>query len=352
MRHILSKRRRAFTLIELLVVIAIIAILIALLLPAVQKVREAAARIQCTNNLKQMGLALHNYANTYGYFPPWSSDFQVAPAGDPVPGQTQGWTPFVYILPFMEQQNLTNAINTNLSVIDPRNWPPNWGNNVAAGVSIAGYLCPSAPSRIIDYGPYFVSQGLPNKGVFTIAATDYAAIRGIHSHFQKACAPGSPVPATDSHTKGTSDNGGAMGKAALILPGGTMQNTVRFADITDGTSTTLMIGEDAGRHQVYAMGKPIMPNGPGQAGWTLNAAAADYNTYIQIHGFDATGTMIDQGCNAINANNVNELYSFHPGGVNTLRCDGSVQFLTNSVAPGVLGALATRSGGEAFNDSN
>src|SRR5262245_29876640 len=153
-----SKRRSAFTLIELLVVIAIIAVLIALLLPAVQKVREAAARTQCSNNLRQIGLAVHNHHDALGYLPPWGFDFITAPPGNPYGSQTQGHSALGQLLPYVEQDNVARIARIDLSVIDPRNLPPNWGTSIAGTTRVKIFECPSAPSRVLDYAPYFVSQ--------------------------------------------------------------------------------------------------------------------------------------------------------------------------------------------------
>src|SRR5262245_46936016 len=124
MSHVQAARRRGFTLIELLVVIAIIAILIGLLLPAVQKVREAASRMSCTNNLKQVGLALHNYHDVNNGFPPYGFDFATAPPGNPYGAQTQGHAALGLILPYIEQDNVYRIARVDRSIIDPLNLPP------------------------------------------------------------------------------------------------------------------------------------------------------------------------------------------------------------------------------------
>ncbi len=144
----------------------------------------------------------------------------------------------------------------------------------------------------------------------------------------------------------------ATGKGVLALGGAITAGQVRITDITDGTSNTLLFSEDAGRQQVYAFSTPVQPNSPGAAGWTLNAAWADYNIYIDAQAWNSTGLVNTGGCNAIGASNNNSFYSFHTGGVNAVRCDGSVSFMQNSTAPSVLGALISKQGGEVFNNSN
>jgi prepilin-type N-terminal cleavage/methylation domain-containing protein/prepilin-type processing-associated H-X9-DG protein len=344
-----SQRRTGFTLIELLVVIAIIAILIGLLLPAIQKVREAANRAKCSNNLKQLGLAIHNYHDSNLALPTWGFDFSPAPPGNPWGAQTQGHSLLSQILPFIEQQNVQNIARIDLSVIDPRNLPPNWGTSPAGLAKISVFVCPSTPDRTLDYGPFFMQATGMSRGPMNLGATDYAAVRGYHPNFRNACLPTTSPTYTSSSSPGQ-ENGGVFGIKGLLTAAGLTQGKIKLTDITDGTSNAIAMAEDAGRHQLYARRTPITPNGPGQVGWTLNAAWGDYNTAIWIRGFNPAGTSRDGGCCVVNCNNLNQFYAFHPGGVNTLRADGSVQFLQETVAPAVLGALVTRRGGEVVND--
>ncbi|HSQ54321.1 MAG TPA: DUF1559 domain-containing protein [Gemmata sp.] len=341
------KRRRGFTLIELLVVIAIIAILIGLLLPAVQKVREAAARVQCQNNLKQIGIALHGHHDAVGYLPPWAYDFNPAPAGNPLGAQTQGHAPLTLLLPYMEQDNILKSSNIQLSVIDPRNWPPNWGPNIAASAKVKSYVCPATPDRTVDYGPYFVSLGLPNAGPFLLGPTDYAAVRGAHGNFQNACAPTLPSP---------SDNCGALGQKGTWTVNGMVGGKMTLVGITDGTSNTIVFAEVAGLHQVYVGRRPLMPNAPGQIGWALNAAFFDYNTAIRLRGVSPDGLITDGGCCVVNCTNTRgasqgQIYGFHTGGANVLRGDGSVSLLKEATSPAIVAAMVSRNGGEVVTDN-
>jgi prepilin-type N-terminal cleavage/methylation domain-containing protein len=353
MRFVSPKRRGAFTLIELLVVIAIIAVLVGLLLPAVQKVREAANRMSCQNNMHQIGLAIHNYHDSYGTFPPWGFDFLVAPnqAAGTSPqnpnaygAQVVGHSTHTMILPFIEQDNVLNIARVDYSVIDQNNLPPAWGLSSAGATVIKTFMCPSAPSRTIDYAPYFQQISGQSNGPLILGGTDYAVIRGLNPNFTASCAPSSPADASD--TVGV----GVMGiKGTKNVSGNLVLGKLRFADIIDGASNTIMIAEDAGRQQVWANGQMVQPNNPpppSSPGWTLAAAWADYNTAIQVRGFSQNGLVQDGGCCVVNCNNVNQIYAFHNGGSNTLRGDASVHFMSASIAPSVLAAFVTRSGNE------
>lgn len=320
-----SKKRGGFTLIELLVVIAVIGVLIGLLLPAVQKVRESANRMQCQNNLKQLGIALQNYHDTRGRFPSWGFNFATNPnPANPFGPQVRGHSALSMTLPYIEQGNVSNAADIKKSLVDPANLPPPMGTTVAGQTKIKTFVCPSAPDRMVDYRTWF-GQEAP----YMFAATDYAAIRGMQPGFITACAPGT-----------------AQGDTGFFGDFGTngLADGIRMVDINDGTSNTIMLTEIAGRQQTYAKGKAVTGGFGVAPAWQLNAAWGDFNTNRFLTGYDTTGLAV--GCNCINANNFNSIYSFHTSGTNAAMGDGSVRFIRDSIAPAIVAAAITRQGEE------
>jgi prepilin-type N-terminal cleavage/methylation domain-containing protein/prepilin-type processing-associated H-X9-DG protein len=325
----LSQRKRGFTLIELLVVIAIIAILIGLLLPAVQKVREAAARIKCANNLKQLGLALHNYHDKAGKLPPGC---QAGPGGAPpangvLPSPNPsgnvnliaGTTWLAFILPETEQGNVpydfTQSYNsaTNLAV--------------ASSVRPPLYYCPSGAKLASGNGAE-ISGGVPNN------STHYYGIMG----------PGSGTtnpqtgtlytvinPNSNSAYADPRVNGGMLGHWQQNFG---IQGVVTFSDVNDGLSNTLMVGERSitpttGQDAVYRSWIRGNNGGTG-ASKNINTAINGANTFYN---------------GSTNLNDLS-LASNHTGGVNVLMGDGSVRFLNAATDLNVLLAASTINGKE------
>jgi prepilin-type N-terminal cleavage/methylation domain-containing protein/prepilin-type processing-associated H-X9-DG protein len=373
--------RRGFTLIELLVVIAIIAVLIGLLLPAVQKVREAAARMSCQNNLKQLGLGLHNFENTNGKLPAWGFDF---PSGTGIPtvrqaagittpnpygNMTQGHTAITMIAEYVEQGNLVNLVNRRLSALDPLNLPPPApaATSTAATVPVKIFQCPSTPGgeQNASYDAIMSTYpGFPATG-HRYSRTDYWPIRGFDAALLATTRCGNPL---NSPTTNTSDSG-------ALSPKGTKgpNDGNPLTAITDGTSNTLFFTEIAGRGlNIYVNGRSIAPTPPSVAAYGaitpqplapaaspdqyVRGAWADQNGVVTMRAYANTATVgqvnPNAGCNIINVTNHMAPYSMHTGGVNTLKCDGSVSFIRSSVSGPVMIAFVTRAGGEVFNLDN
>jgi prepilin-type N-terminal cleavage/methylation domain-containing protein/prepilin-type processing-associated H-X9-DG protein len=325
-------RRPAFTLIELLVVIAIIAILIGLLLPAVQKVRDAAARMSCQNNLKQLALAAHNYESAYGYFP----------ASKRTTRPQRSWAPD--LLPYLEQANVVSGAYYNLD----ENWwrtigevAPNVGLPVPNGTTTQMYLkifnCPSTPNqpRVQDK---FETPPEQNKVGST---TDYFAVEGVNAAI--AADLGGVVPPGD-----------LRGVLRVFTEGPT-----RITTVSDGTSNTVLFGEDAGREDVYRQGRLVgraqtnksLPNCARARGgaWATNDNPYEIGQRIDWCSGGSIPTSIPMKINASNEWGF-LYYSFHSGGANAAFTDGSVRFLREGAQLTTLVAQATRAGGEVFPD--
>jgi prepilin-type N-terminal cleavage/methylation domain-containing protein/prepilin-type processing-associated H-X9-DG protein len=316
-RFVTKARRRGFTLIELLVVIAIIAILIGLLLPAVQKVREAANRLKCANNLKQLGLAMHNYHDANRGFPP--AFVNKGPYGMTGFGFTHGWAPF--ILPFIEQQQLAALYRWDFPLYAVENQPV-----VSRHLKI--FQCPATPEqdRYITFGPF---QHFGTKG----ACGDYAGTLGVDAGLAQL---------------GRADSVGDYRGALTHTPTPALTASLNptptcFADLTDGTSNTVLLAEDAGRPRRWL----ARQSGPDQV---LDGGAWNhFKGGIILQGKTAAGTA-ELGTCSMNCTNHGEVYSFHTGGAQTVFADGSVHFLRETMSIRVLARLITRAGGEVGSD--
>jgi prepilin-type N-terminal cleavage/methylation domain-containing protein/prepilin-type processing-associated H-X9-DG protein len=350
----MTRRRPGFTLIELLVVIAIIAILIGLLLPAVQKIREAAARMQCSNNLHQIGLALHNFESTYGFFPPARVD---AAPGFPViewnvPAPTTGTIahgPGTFLLPYIEQDNLYKQYRFDLDWRHLTNRP-------VVRTSVKTFVCPSTPNaNAIDTGR---QPGDPATPLFEAAAADYSICNGVNGLL--ALPPYqliAPIPGFVANTPATDQTQyiGAILPMSTISSFTTAMNPpfynkrikVKITALTDGTSNTMAWAEDAGRPTEYRGRGPSIDPTTGRVRRASGASWADPDNEFWMDGYTTDGNTRLGPC-PMNCNNNNEFYSFHSGGMNAVFCDGSVRFLSQSLPLSTLTILISASGGEVL----
>jgi len=329
------RRAGGFTLIELLVVIAIIAILIGLLLPAVQKVREAAARAKCQNNLKQIGLGCHNYESAYQILPPGFTQDRIPPPNGPF----QGHSVFYYLLPFIEQENLFRSMDPNVP-LNNRVSTPNGGK---AATVVAIYLCPSddLPKAAIP----FPETGTP---VEWYGPTSYRANGGSR-----------PIFATSSTNDGVFMAVGSAARKASTAPQG---ERVRFAGIYDGLSNTILFGEFFHRDLNFDSFPISWNSGSKITGWSRWYPAGGDNGLANIMGgafapinyrtpwrFGDPGAPTSQ--NAWFVHQDRRLSSFgsaHTGGANFCFADGSVQFLKDSTPQTVLALLCMRNDGQVI----
>ena len=348
-----QNNRAGFTLIELLVVIAIIAVLIALLLPAVQQAREAARRTQCKNNLKQLGLAVHNFEQTFSHLP--------SSLRPPTPG-TIRMALLTGLLPYIDQATIYNQYNQTI------NWST--GINVALSrTKISAFVCPSDPrGGALD--------GIPDNPAAwaqdTAASTDYSPIFGI----SPLNAPYTNVPLTNLYTDPADTSSSPFKYVAGFFPknatittaSGTKLSGAKFADVTDGLSNTIAIAESAGRPAVWRKSRQIggLPtNRVNGGGWARPASdilyfgsKADGSDFLGTTAFNATNGL-DIGSApyphttapyifGVQGNSVP--YSFHVGGNHFLLGDGSVRFISENINFDTFIGLLTPAGGEIVGD--
>jgi prepilin-type N-terminal cleavage/methylation domain-containing protein len=316
-------KRQAFTLVELLVVIAIIGILVALLLPAVQAAREAARRTQCSNQLRQIGIACHNFHDTQGKLPTVSA-------------HKTYMSYLAQILPYMEQANLRDLIDEQFA------WDQGQNDN-AERTPVPGFQCPSAGSQLGAY------TGLTGDSQTFI---DQSPLRAHYVGIIGAKSSQCPLPANAKWP----DSGYTIVKCEEMRIGGTATNGVivplkgvNFRRITDGTSNTMMVGEQS-----------WVGVGPTRT-WIVGSAAAD-SLAATLGAFIYNAENVSQPMKVAfredygkpdgssgYGNNDGSLGSEHPGGAHILRCDASIDFLAEETELNVLKALATRANDDTMN---
>jgi prepilin-type N-terminal cleavage/methylation domain-containing protein/prepilin-type processing-associated H-X9-DG protein len=325
-------KRRGFTLIELLVVIAIISVLIALLLPAVQSAREAARRLQCINNLKQIGLALHNYEGAIGCFPSGVISMLVNPNWTLPPGNCTafpdergpGWSLFALIFPYLEQQTMNNALNISLSIPDP-------SNQTVRETRIAIYVCPSdtGSDRVAMYscGDPTLATNNPLPILTNLGPSGYVGVLG---------GTNTDYPNTLVGCYEYQPFNGMFHR----------NSRVRVSDITDGTSNTAGIAE-RDDHFVTTNWVGVIPG-----------AEAIYNPQRGLGCNNWRPPLIavlahsrQTGANDPAAS-PGGFQSQHPEGGNFLFMDGSVRFLKSSTSLRTMWALCTRNNGEVISSDS
>jgi prepilin-type N-terminal cleavage/methylation domain-containing protein/prepilin-type processing-associated H-X9-DG protein len=325
-------RRGGFTLIELLVVIAIIGILVGILLPAVQMVREAANRVSCTNNLKQIGVALHNYHDTYKHFPPGYIDGNTNPVSTPDNDVGPGWAWATFLLPFMEQQNAFHQISLKV--------PVGTGSNTAISLqTFKFYQCPSDPLQ----DPFPVFDSTFTNPIVTLAHANYVGCNGWEECFWNAGGANNPL-----------GNDGLSGPPGRLGDGMFYRNSkLTIADIVDGLSNTIAVGERSMMHAPATWTGAVA--GGRCPAWMADQPPSPYSyppgppydnadfgeAFVLAHGNQTHLPNAD-----FPVFDPDTFYSQHVGGANFLFGDGSVHFLTSDINPVTYQSLCTIAGGE------
>ena len=325
-----TKRQSAFTLVELLVVIAIIGILVGLLLPAVQAAREAARRMQCSNNLKQLGLAFHNYESAYKTFPnSWY-------AGGPAPPYNLQ-SGLIGILPYLEQTALYSQYDSKVSPVNERG-PVGVANVAIISNVLPMFVCPSAPGGGTErvYNAKVPAGALPGLAASTwrAAPSDYCVTSGVRATFGNIA---------------YSNNQGGQREGALVAANVQTAPKSSMGSIIDGTSNTFLMGERTGGPFIYSgivritVPAPVSETNGG--GWG-DPLIGEHWLAGAVRG--AKAFPIPEGGCAINCTNIRGqgFHSFHSSGAQFVMGDGSVQFNSASIEPFVFAARITRGKGE------
>jgi prepilin-type N-terminal cleavage/methylation domain-containing protein len=331
-------RKRGFTLIELLVVIAIIAILVSLLLPAVQQAREAARRTQCRNNLKQIGIALHNYLDATRVFPPGYVDRNGNPNSTPDNDLGTGWGWAAFLLPYMDQGNVYDQINFNLGV--------GLGANAQVSqVALPAFQCPSDGQQ----DPFPVYDSSFSTPITTVAHSNYVGCNGWIECFGGAGGNPQPGPLADGLS-------GTFGQAGVGLFYRNSKNNT--ANVRDGLSNTIVVGERSSNHAPVTWTGAVT-GGRCPAWMSTQPFTSPYSPPPgpPYDNADFGEALVLSHGNATHLPNADfpvfdpdVFYSFHTGGCHHLFGDGSVRFISSFVNGATYQYLCTIAGREVVGD--
>jgi prepilin-type processing-associated H-X9-DG protein len=324
------------------VVIAIISILVSLLLPAVQAAREAAARSQCQNNLRQIGLGIHNFHDTKKRLPS---------GGRPAAAATVRAGVFVFLLPFIDNEQLWNKYDASVT------WS-HAGNLPVSGTRIGVYECPASPrhNNLLDHNPDGVTPATPWAGI--VAVGDYAASLGVDPALETFAAAATPA-ITDIRGSSSTVSAGSLNTNGFLPK----NSQISFSDVTDGLSNTIAVWESGGRPLVYRRGGLLVSGDPqtnrvNGGGWVrpasdiLFAGSNQSGTSIpglfvnRTNGLDVGAeTYATTGYPSVGTEGSSQPFSFHPSGLNVVFGDGSVRFLDDGIDISIAAALVTRNQG-------